>query len=135
MYQYVIGGSQSRWSLTDDTDLPELFREIEEVDKELSDAKAPSQDEEKAKMKWIMSSEECSVSCGGGKYKKFSSFIHHLVPAPELSSHFYNLLSSFACTNIKPNFHMSEKSQIIGEITFPDTSQILLRYRKIARRR
>lgn len=58
-----MGGAQSRRGLIQDSDFPEFFREIDEVDKELSDAVAV---EEKPKTKWIMSSEGCSVSCGEG---------------------------------------------------------------------
>ena len=58
-----MGGPLSRRGLIQDSDFPEFFREIDEVDKELSDVVAA---DKKPKTKWIMSSEGCSVSCGGG---------------------------------------------------------------------
>ena len=61
-YQYV---EPVRASVRD-SDFPELFYKIDEVDKELLDAEKPKQSEEKPKTKWLMSSDECSVSCGGG---------------------------------------------------------------------
>ena len=65
-YEYVKPGTQSTRSLSVDSDFPELFREIYEVDKELREADERSEDAEKPAMKWIMSSEGCSVTCGGG---------------------------------------------------------------------
>ena len=67
-YQYVKPGTQSTRSLGIESDFPDLFREIYEVDKELREAKEQSEGEEKPKMKWIMSSQGCSVTCGGGKH-------------------------------------------------------------------
>ena len=75
VYQYAIRGAQSTLRDTEDSEFPELFREIEEVDKELSDAETPSQVDEKPKMKWIMSSEGCSVSCGGGNNKNLTGVV------------------------------------------------------------
>ena len=66
-YQYVKPGTQFMRSI--ESDFPDLFREIYEVDKELREAEGLSEDEEKPKMKWIMSSQECSVTCGGGGRK------------------------------------------------------------------
>lgn len=68
-YQYVKPVTQSTRSLSVDSDFPNLFREIFEVDKELREAEEQSEDVEKPKMKWIMSSQGCSVTCGGGKHK------------------------------------------------------------------
>ena len=66
-YQYIKPGSQSTRSLSVDSDFPELLQEIYEVDKELREAEDPSDsDAGKPKVKWIMSSEGCSVTCGGG---------------------------------------------------------------------
>lgn len=67
-YQYEKGRAWTgRRGLIPDNDFPELFREIDAVDKELSDMKASSEDAERPKTKWIMKSEGCSVSCGEGK--------------------------------------------------------------------
>lgn len=59
-YQYVKPGTQSTRSLSTESYFPDLFRDIYDVDKELR---------EKPKMKWIMSSQECSVTCGVGMHK------------------------------------------------------------------
>ena len=67
-----MGGPQSRRGLIQDSDFPEFFREIDEVDKELSDVVAA---DKKPKTKWILSSEECSVSCGGGNNYSNSHFM------------------------------------------------------------
>ncbi|KAM7430783.1 disintegrin and metalloproteinaseith thrombospondin motifs protein [Porites harrisoni] len=65
--RYVIGGVQSRRDLfSNSDDFPELIQELEEVNKELSDAKKANQAREKTKTKWIMTSEGCSVTCGEG---------------------------------------------------------------------
>ena len=68
-YQYVKPGTQFVRTLSSDSDFPDLFREIYEVDKELREAEEQSEDDEKPKMKWMMSPQECSVTCGGGKDK------------------------------------------------------------------
>lgn len=68
-YQYVKPGTQSTRSLSTESYFPDLFRDIYEVDKELREAEGQSEDEEKPKMKWIMSSQECSVTCGVGRHK------------------------------------------------------------------
>ena len=66
--RYVIGGAQSRRDLfSNSNDFPELIQELEEVNKELSDAKKANQAREKTKTKWIMTSEGCSATCGEGK--------------------------------------------------------------------
>lgn len=65
--RYVIGGAQSRrdlFSISDD--FPELVRELEEVNKELSDTKEANQAREITKTKWVMTSEGCSATCGEG---------------------------------------------------------------------
>ena len=65
--RYVIGGAQSRRDLfSNNDDFPELIQELEEVNKELSDAKKANRAREKTKTKWIMTSEGCSVTCGEG---------------------------------------------------------------------
>lgn len=65
--RYMIGGAQSRRDLfSNSDDFPELIQELEEVNKELSDAKKANQAREKTKTKWIMTSEGCSVTCGEG---------------------------------------------------------------------
>ena len=68
-YQYVKPVTQSTRSLSTESYFPDLLREIYEVDKELREAEEQSEDEEKPKMKWVMSSQECSVTCGGGMHK------------------------------------------------------------------
>ena len=66
--RYVIGGAQSRRDLfSNSNDFPELIQELEEVNKELSDAKKANQAREKTETKWIMTSEGCSATCGEGK--------------------------------------------------------------------
>ena len=75
-----MGGAQSRRGLIQDSDFPEFFREIDEVDKELSDAVAAAE-KPKPKFKWIMSSEGCSVSCGGGNNSN-SHFMLRLYERP-----------------------------------------------------
>ena len=72
-YQYAIGGAQARRGLSQDSDFPEFFREIDEVDKEISDSVAAA---EKPKTKWVMSSEGCSVSCGGGNNSSNSRLLY-----------------------------------------------------------
>lgn len=65
--RYVIGGAQSRRDLfSNNDDFPELIQELEEVNKELSDAKKANRAREKTKTKWIMTSEGCSGTCGEG---------------------------------------------------------------------
>lgn len=66
-YQYVKPGAQSTRSFSIESDFPDLFREIYKVNKELREAEGQSEVEERPKMKWIMSSQGCSVTCGGGK--------------------------------------------------------------------
>ena len=68
-YQYVKPVTQSTRSLSTESYFPDLLREIHEVDKELREAEEQSEDEEKREMKWVMSSQECSVTCGGGMHK------------------------------------------------------------------
>lgn len=68
-YQYIKPGTQSTRSLSLESDFPDLFREIYELDKGLRGAEEQSDDEEKPKMKWIMSSQGCSETCGGGKHE------------------------------------------------------------------
>ena len=68
-YQYVKPGTQSTRSVGTESYFTDLLREIHEVDKELREAKGQSEDEEKPKMKWMMSSQGCSVTCGGGMHK------------------------------------------------------------------
>lgn len=73
--RYVIGGAQSRRDLfSNSDDFPELIQELEEVNKELSDAKKANQAREKTKTKWIMTSEGCSVTCGEGMNNVTSHF-------------------------------------------------------------
>lgn len=50
-YEYVKPGAQSTRSLSVDSDFPELFREIYEVDKELREADERSEDAEKPKVR------------------------------------------------------------------------------------
>ena len=49
-----------------DSDFPEPLHKVDEVDKEFLDAEKQRQSEGKTKTKWLISSDECSVSCGGG---------------------------------------------------------------------
>lgn len=73
--RYMIGGAQSRRDLfSNSDDFPELIQELEEVNKELSDAKKANQVREKTKTKWIMTSEGCSVTCGEGMNNVTSHF-------------------------------------------------------------
>lgn len=50
-YEYIKPGAQSTRSLSFDSDFPELFREIYEVDEELREAEEQSEDVENSEMK------------------------------------------------------------------------------------
>ncbi|XP_067058083.1 A disintegrin and metalloproteinase with thrombospondin motifs 6-like [Acropora muricata] len=61
-YQYIEPfGASFR-----DSDFPEPLHKVDEVDKELPNAEKRRQSERKTKTKWLTSSDQCSVSCGGG---------------------------------------------------------------------
>ena len=65
-YQYFGPDTNSYRSL--DGDISEIFREYSELNQELNDAvNGEETDEEVTTFKWMMSTKECSSSCGGGK--------------------------------------------------------------------
>ena len=72
-YQYIEPfGASFR-----DSDFPEPLHKVDEVDKELLDAEKRKQSEKKTKTKWLISSDECSVSCGGGSDNSSQFFLEY----------------------------------------------------------